>query len=328
MHQLRPASFACAACAVAFGLTLAPSGRAASPPSVRLHGEPVARVAITWQETDEGVRVPGPFAVLPGGRRVAVDVPEADGILLLEGDRIVHHFALPGDAGDFDAMEATDALLVAGRRMRGGTAFADLHVFDLQSGRAVQRVQSSNPFLEPPVVGLGRDRWRIVIEGGLVGVFEPNTAATYPLWDRTDGVIAGASQMVQSTAGLGFGGSAVWIPNPDGSVSRKVRGRSELFAAAGAGEFIGGIGDSAVVLLAGDDAADGPRTLPRELLVRVHGAHTIRELRLAAVEEGADRERRLVPGLPVRLLGSRLYWCFLGADYLEIRSAPVSGTAD
>lgn len=312
------------ACRLAAALVLALAAGAPAaqqPASVRLSGEVVARVSITLATHDGAVLVPGPFAVLPGGRRVAVTLPEADGILLLEGERIVHHFPLPGDAREFDDMAASPALLVAGRRLAGGSAFVDLFVYDLQSGREVERVQSANPYLRPPAGG--RDRWRIVLEGTLLGAFDPTMSATYPLWDAKDGVIAGAEQVVRSTSGVGFDDAAVWVPNPDGSVNRKGRGVSEPFAAPGAGEFVGGLGDSVVVVLADDDPAAPKRRLPRELVVRVQDADTIRELRLPAVDDAVAEDVRLLPGRPVRLLGGRLFWCYLGPDYLEIRSAAV-----
>ena len=293
---------------------------ASSPPSMELRGIPVARVSVSLVPRDGGVRVPGPFTVLPGGRRVAIDLPEANGILLLEGERIVHYFDLPGDASVWDDMAASPTLLTVGRRIRGGSVYVDLIVFDLRSGKSVQRVQSSNPYLQPPETG--RDDWRIVLDGGHLGVFEPRMAATYPLWDRKAGVIAGGEQVVQSISGVGFDADARWIPAPDGSVNRKVRGHSEPFAAPGAGEFLGGLGDSAVVLLA-DDGADGPRLLPRELVVRVQDELTIRELRLPAVDEAVVEERRVLSGRPALLSGGRLFWCYLGPDYLEIRSAAI-----
>ncbi len=324
----RPGSVACLAVTFAVVLAVAapPAPAAPKPASVRLPGETVARVAITLAERDGAALVPGPFAVLPGGRRVALALAEADGILLLEGDRIVHHFPLPGDAHEFDDMAASPALLVAGRRMLGASAFVDLFVYDLQSGREVERVQSANPYLRPPADG--RDRWRIVLEGTLLGAFDPSMAATYPLWDAKAGVIAGGEQVVRSTSGVGFDDAAVWVPNPDGSVNRKGRGVSEPFAAPGAGEFVGGLGDSVVVVLADDDPAAPERRLPRELVVRVQEADTIRELRLPAVDGAVKEDVRIVPGRPVRMLGGRLYWCYLGPDYLEIRAAAVPAARD
>ena len=294
--------------------------RAAAPPSMVVRGAPMARTSITLVPRDGAVRVPGPFTVLPGGRRVALELPETNGILLLEGERIVHFFPLPEEVSSWEDMAASPTLLAIGRRVRGGNVFVDLVVFDLRRDERVQRVQTANPYLRPP--DHGPDDWRIVLAGGQLGVFEPRMAATYPLWDRKEGIIAGGEQVVQSTAGVGLDEEAHWIPDPDGSVSRKVRGRSEPFAAPGAGEFLGGLGDSVLVLLAGD-RTDGPRLLPRELVVRVQNEHTIRELRLPAVDDAVVEEHRVLPGRPAMVTGGRLYWCYLGPDYLEIRSAAI-----
>jgi hypothetical protein len=299
---------------------LALGGAGVSAEAPRLRGEPVARLSVTLAREGDAVLVPGPFAVLPGGARVAIDVPEADGILLVEGERIVHHFPLPSDVPGFDELAASAQILVAGRRPRGWALSVDLFVFDLATGRFVERIQSGNPYLRPPDEGL--DRWRVLVDGERVGVFDPKTAATYPLWDRAAGLVASADQVVRSTAGFGFAGGAAWIPNSDGSVDRKVRGRAEPFSAAGEGEFVGSVGTGVVVLLVSEAGAE--RLLPRELVVRVlEGEHAISELRLDAVSASVDAERRVLPGRPVHVVDGKLYWARLGPDYLEVRTAPL-----
>lgn len=302
-----------------------PGAVAGAPPVVA--GDRIARLSITLEHRGDTAVVPGPFTVLPDGKRVAIDVPESDGILLVEGDRILHHFPLPANAAGIDGLAASSTLLVAGRRPRDGPTNVDLFVFDLQTGLFVERIESANPFLRAPAEG--RDTWRIVVDGDRVGVFEPTTAATYPLWDRGTGFIVGSQQVVQSTAGLGFGDSAKWIPNPDGSVDRKVRGRSEPFASAGEGEFLGDFGEEGIVLLqsAGDPAS--PPTLPRELVVHaLEGERAIAELRVEAVDPAVDSDRRLLSGRPAQVSATRLYWVYLGPDYLEVRAADLPRAGD
>jgi hypothetical protein len=279
-----------------------------------------ARVAITVMHDAAGTAwAPGPFAPLPGGSRVAVYVPEADGILILEGDRILHHYPVPSDGRGIDELAASETLLVAGRRPREGGVRVDLFVFDLTTGRFVERVESGNPYLRAPADG--RDAWRIVVEGGTVGAFDPATAATYPLWNRASGPVPGSEQVVRATSGLGLSAGSTWIPNPDGSVARKVRGRAVPFADAGEGEFVGGTPDGVLVLLPPDPAMPAERLLPRELVVRVlEKQHAISELRLSAVSDAVADERCAIVGRPVQLLGRRLYWARLGHDDLEIRT--------
>ena len=157
----------------------------------------------------------------------------------------------------------------------------------------------------------------------------PTTAATYPLWDRDEGFIVGSRQVVESTAGVGFGESAQWIPNPDGSVDRKVRGRSEPFAAAGEGEFIGAFGEDGVVLLQSASDPDAPPVLPRELVVHVlEGDHAIAELRVEAVSPALDADRLMLPGRPAQVREGRLYWSYLGPDYVEIRAIDLPRAGD
>ena len=303
---------------------LAPPAAAGSP---HVAGTPVAQLAITMVPDSAGViQVPGPFAVLPGGTRVAVVIEEAQGILLLEGDRIVHHFPLAATAWarPISDMAASESLLVAGRRSRGEPITVDLFAFDLMSGQFVQRIQSGNPYLEAPEQG--RDLWRIVVEGGRVGVFHPPTASTYPLWDRAKGVVAGSEQMVQATMGLGFGASALWIPNPDGSVDRKLPGRAEPLVSPGEGEFVGGVGKEVVVLLVTDTAPQ--RFLTPELVVHVlQGERAISELRLEAESPGIGDERLELAGRPVQVRNGRLYWVHVGPGFLEIRATDLPFTA-
>lgn len=301
-------------------------GGAASP---RVEGTSIARVAITVSADSGGtVRLPGPFAVLPGGNRVAVNVPESEGILLLEGDRILHHFPLPSKSAGhrFDDLEASETLLVAGRSSYREAVHADLFVFDLSWGRMIQRIQSANPYLETNAEN--RAGWRVVVEGDRVGVFHPPSATTYPLWDRAEGVIAGSDQMVRATLGLGFGTSATWIPNPDGSVDRKLRGGAEPLVAPGEGKFVDGAGPGVVVLLVSGPADAPGKVLPREWVVHVlEGDHTISELRLDALSPAVDAKRLELTGRPVQVRDGRLFWEYLGPDYLEIRSTALPSPA-
>ncbi|MFN8177419.1 MAG: hypothetical protein U0167_05800 [bacterium] len=305
-------------------VALAPAAPAAPP---RVEGRPFAHVAITVAIDSTGtIHVPGPFAVLPGNRRVAVRVPESDGILLLEGDRIVHHFPL-ADSFDVDDLAASDSMLVAGRRPPEGAITVDLFLFDLLTGRMIQRIQSANPFLRAPATG--RDLYRVVVEGSRVGVFDPTASASYPLWDRASGVVIGGDQMVQATSGLGFGASAVWIPNPDGSVDLKLPGHSKRLVDPGEGEFVGGAGRETIVLLSPSGAAEKERELPGELVVHVLEAdRAIAELRLVAVSPAVDVERRVVTGRPVQVRDGRLYWLYLGPDFLEVRSTELPAGAE
>jgi hypothetical protein len=292
----------------------------AEPP--RVDGEMAAHVSITVARDASGAAVvPGPFAVLPDAR-IAVYVAEADGILVLSGDRILHHYPIPSDGLGLDDMAASGTMLVAGRRPRHGGSHVDLFVLDLATGRMIQRVQSANPYLRPQ--GEGLDLWQVVVDGDLVGAFDPVTAASYPLWDRVKGPIPGSEQVVHATSGLGFGASAVWIPQPDGSLARKMRGRSEPFTGPEEGEFVGATADGMVVLLHGEGGGGAARSLPRDLVLRVLEAeHAISELRLAAVSDAVDVERRVLSGRPVRMHEGRLYWVHLGVDELEIRTTPL-----
>jgi hypothetical protein len=292
----------------------------AEPP--RLEGDVAAQLSITVRRDAAGTAwAPGPFTPLPGGTRVAIYVPEAGGILVLEEDRILHHFPVP-DGSAVDDLAASGSLLVAGRRPRQGPVHVSLSVFDVDTGRLVQRVESANPYLRAPAEG--RDKWRIVVEGDAIGAFDPVTAATYPLWDRSGGAVRGSDQVIRSIAGIGLGPSAAWIPNPDGSVARKVRGRAVPFSAPEDGEFVGGTPDGALVLLQ-PSGTEGPACrLPRELIVRVlEGEHAISELHLAAVSDAVTEERCGIVGRPVQLLERRLYWARLGHDDIEIRTTAL-----
>ncbi len=291
----------------------------AGPP--RIDGETAAHLSVTVVKDASGAAiVPGPFAVLPDGR-VAVYVAESGGILVLEADRIVHHFPIPSDDQGIDDIAASGTMLVAGRRPRRGGTYVDLFAFDLTTGRAIERVQSANPFLRPPEEG--SDLWRLVVAGGVVGAFEPKTAATYPLWDRVKGPIPGSEQVVHATSGLGLGEGTTWIPQPDGSLARKERGRSVAFSSADEGEFVDATVDGIVVLLQ-PEREGTERLLPKEIVVRVLEAeHTITELRLAAVSDASHSKRRILSGRPVRLHEGRLYWVHLGYDDLEIRTTPL-----
>lgn len=134
----------------------------------------------------------------------------------------------------------------------------------------------------------------------------------------------GGDQMVQATSGLGFGASAVWIPNPDGSVDLKLPGHSKRLVDPGEGEFVGGAGRETIVLLSPSGAAEKERELPGELVVHVLEAdRAIAELRLVAVSPAVDVERRVVTGRPVQVRDGRLYWLYLG----PVPRGPLDGAA-
>jgi len=305
-------------------LLFAPSASARDePPSVR--GEAVARVSVTVNADGRGtVAVPGPFAVIPGSNRIAIHVPEAGGVFVLAGDSILHYFELPPGSVVHD-IQATEGLLAVGWRIpppRNDTV--EIHVFDLGTGKRVERIRSANPYLR---IGAseGEELWRVVLEGDTVGVYHPPAAASFPLWNRETGPVPGSEQMSQARAGIGFEG-AIWVPHPDGTVDRKVRGRTEPFSGLGEGEFIDGPTSTTAVLLqpAPGDPPGGERELPDDLVVHVLEKDVaISTQRLSAVGADAVPARRIVAGRPVRAVGGRLYWIHLGFDYVEVRATPL-----
>ena len=323
---LRPlrATIATVLLALVVGGALATGVHAADDPEA-FEGDVVARVSVTVDPDSEGtIDVPSPFAILPDGERVAICVPESDGIFLLKGPRILHHFSLP--AGMHDLTAAGD-LLVAGRWLPEGSVTVELHVFDLTTHRPVEVVRSFNPHLR--MAPGEEDYWRVVIEGGTVGVYHPPTGASYPLWSRDGGPIAGTDQMTKSRGGIGLGEGSAWVPLPDDSVALKVRGSSTPVLPAEGGAFLDGIGEEALLFLPPAESvrsdADGDFLLPLELAVARAGIDgTSHEFRFVSMDPAVKTSRLVIRGRPVRVRGDRVYWIFLGYDYLEIRSLPVT----
>jgi len=310
-------------------LLLAPRASARDDPPF-VEGEAVARVSVTVDPDGRGtVAVPGPFTVVPGSGRVAIHVPEAGGVFVLAGDSIVHYFELPAGSVVHD-IQATGELLAVGWRVppsRNDTV--EIHVFDLKTGQHIERIRSANPYLRIGA-NAGEELWRVVVEGGTVGVYHPPSAASFPLWNRETGPVPGSEQMSRARAGVGFE-DAVWVPHPDGTVDRKVRGRTEPFSGLGEGEFIDGPTATIAVLLqaAPGDPPGGERELPEELVVHVLEKDVaISTQRLSAVGADAVPARRVVAGRPVRAIGRRLYWIHLGHDYVEVRMAPLPGPVE
>jgi hypothetical protein len=203
----------------------------------------------------------------------------------------------------------------------------ELRVFDLLDGRALASVESRNPQLHVDLEA--EDLWRVVIVGSRAAVFHPATGATVPLWDRGAGPVPSADQVAGATAGLDFDADTKWIPHPDGTVSRSTRGRTVEIVAPGRGEFLDAVSDRAVLLAQPAETvradADGEMLLSRELGVRlVEEGGLERDFRLRAIAEHVRATRLVVRGRPIRVHEGRIYWIFLGQDYMEIRTAPVS----
>jgi hypothetical protein len=94
------------------------------------------------------------------------------------------------------------------------------------------------------------------------------------------------------------------------------------------GEFLDAVSDSSILLLQPAATvradADGEELLPHEIGVRVvelSGAR--RDVQLRSASQHVKAKRLVIRGRPVRVVEGRLYWIFLGSDYLEIRTAPI-----
>lgn len=274
----------------------------------------VARLSVTVDPDDAGdVHLPGPFAVTPDGQQAVLQVPVAEGFFVLSGTDILHHFQVPADAGVRD-VTVTSRLLVAGATPQDDRVSVDLFVFDFPARRRLDRLQSANPFLHTSNHDLA---WRVAAGTELVGVFHTQTAATYPLWRRGQGLVPSSEQVGRARAGIGFGDER-WIPLPDGSVDRWTRGRTENVVPPGGAMFVGGFADGTAALLApGSD----PMQLPEEIHLTLHrGGQPVGDVSLPAVSPSARGSRRLLTGSAVRIQGDRYYWLYLGYDYVEIRS--------
>lgn len=301
---------------------------AAPARAAELTGNVVAELRFTEKRTDTGaVALPGPFAVLPGRDEVAIVAPQSSQILVMRGDALLRR--LPFSGPPADDLCATSDWLVAGRAVRPpAPQTVELLVFPAGKTGGPTEVKSSNPYLrrrdEP-----GARLWRVVVEGGVVGVFHPNAAATYPLWAAGEGPIASGDQLSRSRAGVGWR-RAGWVPNPDGSVDRKVRGRAVPFWDAGADEYVAPLGDAGIVLLTPtpEDPPGGDRELPARAwnvrLVHEDGRVHDWKLRARAKAPPPHAAPYAVTGRPVTVLGDRLYWLALGDGTVEVRTAPWS----
>jgi hypothetical protein len=286
-----------------------------------------ARISVTVDPDDSGtIQVPSPFAVLPGGKRVAIHAPESGGVFVLEREDILHHFPYATGGSGIDDLAAADGLLAIGQRGRGGHVTATVGICDLHQGRLLEVVRSANPHLR--VEGLGEDLWRVVVTDRRVGVYQPHAGATYTLWDAETGVLEGNEQMASARAGLGLRGDVAWIPSVDGTLERKERGRTERLTHADVGDFLDVVSDDVVLLLQPEimvrSDAGWDFLLPEELAMRLldKGGAT-KDFTLESRTRDVAASRLVIHGRPVCAFGGRLYWIFLGVDFLEIRSAPV-----
>ncbi len=285
-----------------------------------------ARLSVTVDPDDSGtILVPSPFTPVPGSDRIVVHVPESGGIFLLEGERILHHYPL--DEGELHDISATETLFVAGRRISSGRMTVDLRVFDLRSGQSVATVRSKNPYLRVDLAQ--EEHWRVVVGDTRIGVFHPEAGASYPLWDSETGFVASPDQLAGAKAGIGFVGETKWIPTVGGGVSRHQRGRAVEFATPEQGDFIDGVSDRAILLRQPQATvradADGDLLLSRDLPVRILDEEGVaRDFRLRSMDADVRARRLVIQGRPVRVDDGSIYWIYLGVDYLEIRTVPVS----
>jgi hypothetical protein len=271
--------------------------------------------------------VPSPFAVLPGGERVAIYVPESNGIFLMEGERILHHLPVSPTMESVHDLAASESLLVAGSRPSDGRNTARLEVFDVATGKRLVPVVTGNPHLR--VAKRDAHLWRVVVRGSRVGVYQPALGATVPLWDRAAGFVTSEEQIRRMRAGVSLDRAPAWVPTSDGRISYKERGHTREVAGAEAGLFLDGFPNGDLLLLEPTDVADLPGEegilLPPVLRLRHwHGETAITELRLSALDPRVHAERLIVHGRPVRERDGRIYWIAVGHDYLEIRSLRLS----
>jgi hypothetical protein len=317
------------AAAAAIGLAAAPNAAARSAKPVE--GVTVARISVTVDPDDDGtIQVPSPFTPLAGGDRIAIHVPEAEGIFVLEGERILHHFPRPPGAPVPRDLGADRGLLAAGTPQVTDRITADLTMYDLATGRLLDRVTSANPYLE--VDFEMDDLWRVVVEGESVGVYHPGAGATYPLWTREARLVPSSEQMTGASAGIGFGGEVRLAPLAGGAVELHRRAQTVEFAGPDDGEFLcPAPGEAALFLQPAAEVradADGDFLLPLEIAVRYLSADGRRaDFSLESVDHHVSARRLVIRGRAVRVRGDRVYWIFLGPDFLEIRAADLRAIA-
>jgi hypothetical protein len=301
-----------AAFALALLCFLAASAGAPAP----LRAETIARLAAP--DAAGEAAPPGPFALLPDGKRVAVQVPASAGILVLEGARVVAHLPLPHGLA-VDDLDAKGDLLVSGAALSGGHLTIQIGVFDVARSELVIRVDSANPFLRMhPDSSRG---WRAVAGNDRAGVFHPPTAASYPLWDREIGIVPSSEQMGRAHAGIGFEERDRWVPEPDGSVGRRHGGPTAVVLEAGHGTFVGGLDDDTLLMRRDGSDAAADATLPEVIVLDAYrGGEAIGSVRLRARAHHVPAERALFHGRPVRVTGGRVVWAYAGDEGLEIRA--------
>lgn len=177
-----------------------------------------------------GVGLSTPFTVLPDEKRAAIYVPDTGGILLVEGSDVRHHFPLPNVPADgsaaIDDLQSTEALLVGGKWTPTELITAELHIFDLQTGRLLAKVETRNPHLGGAASALAHFLWRVVVDEDTVGVYDPRLGASVPLWVRGLGPVPSDQQMPRMRAGIGFGRVVSWIPTEDGKVAIRREGKT------------------------------------------------------------------------------------------------------
>lgn len=306
---------------------LAVLSAAPAPAGSAVKGRTVARVSVTVDPDGTGtIQVPSPFTVIPGSGEVAINVPESGGILLLAGERIVHHFPLMiGFQRPLD-LESDGALLVSGSPQFVERTTAQVAIFDLASRRIEDRIWSANPYLR---IGFeATDLWRIVVEDGKVGVYQPKAGATYPLWIRGSGALRSEDQVTDAVAGIGFASETRMIPDAAGNVTLRRRASAIPFATPEDGEFLdAGPNESALFLqptLTVRSDSNGDFLLPHEIATRLIDTNGNRtDFLLDAIDTGVKASRLVIQGRPVRVRGDTVYWIFLGADFLEIRGAKL-----
>ncbi len=297
--------------------------------------EVFARLSVTVRGKDEkGPALPTPFTVLPDEKRAAIYVPESGGILLLDGDQVRHHFpipAVPADASSaVDDLDATDQLLVGGRWTPADLVTVELFVFDVDTGKLLEHVESRNPHLGGEANERARFLWRVVADADTVGVYDPRLGASVPLWVLGTGEVPSADQMARMRAGIGFGRDPAWIPTADGSLSVRREGRTTPIAGRDSLLFMDGS-----LEVAGENGSYDPLALmvharrEQSPSVLIHGARVIEKdgLRMGGggglqASTGDDRlglSADWIRGRAICVRRPNLYWPYLGRDYLEIR---------
>jgi hypothetical protein len=291
--------------------------------------EVFARLNVTVSARRGAARLPTPFTILPDEKRAAVYVPETGGVLLILGEDVVHHFPIPTVPSDGSSalhdLDASDRFLVGGRWTPGDQTTVELHIFDLQTGSSAAHIETRNPHLGGEADEAARLLWRVVIDGGTVGVYDPRLGGSVPLWVEGKGPVESQEQMARVSAGIGFGREEVWIPATNGEVERRLA--SERFKAEASG--------GALFL---DEASSLPAVTPfdpRLCFVRIQppgssthfdifldaaGPHALTDAPRVRIDTSDDWvEKNWIEGRPARVRGGQLYWPVIGQDEIEIQ---------